>query len=59
MNTQEQNLNKLHSLAVFRSLLNDPVIKRLEKLLAAGEQTNEQIDRYSALPSQGLRRELV
>ena len=48
MNTQEQNLNKLHSLAVFRSLLSDPVIKRLEKLLAAGEQTNEQIDRYSA-----------
>ncbi len=48
MNGSEQNLNKLSSLAVFRSLLGDPIIKRLVKLLDAGEQTKEKIDRYSA-----------
>ena len=47
MTSLEKKLFELHSLAVFRRLLQDPVISRLCALLGTGGQTKEQIDKYS------------
>jgi len=52
MTILERKLISLHSLVIFRSLLYDPVIKRLSALLEAGGDTIETIDKYAGLAAE-------
>ncbi len=43
---------QLHSLVVFRNLLDNPVIKRLSQLLSKDIDTDERVDKYAQFVSE-------